>query len=162
MSKRRLAFYASLILLLLALGRMPIKSQLFTQTGSGALVVGRNVNMVAGKTLPDGDPYLQRQNEPSGAASTRNPLHLLFGANDYRLVDMPASEGSLPGAPEGGAAGDAWLGVFKSFNGGESWISGLLHGHPRDQSPAGLSSPIYGLAAASDPTVRAGANGLFY
>ena len=30
-----------------------------------AQIPGRNVNMVAGTTLPDGDPYLQRQNEPS-------------------------------------------------------------------------------------------------
>ena len=48
---------------------------------------GPNVNMVSGKSLPDGDPFLQRQNEPSGAVSTRNALHLLAGANDYRTVD---------------------------------------------------------------------------
>ena len=40
------------------------------------IIPGRNVNMVAGTKWPDGDPYLQRQNEPSIAASTRNPLHL--------------------------------------------------------------------------------------
>ena len=28
------------------------------------LVTSRNVNMVAGTRWPDGDPYLQRQNEP--------------------------------------------------------------------------------------------------
>ena len=47
--------------------------------GVTAQIPGRNVNMVSGTTLPDGDPYLQRQNEPSIAASTRNPLHLLGG-----------------------------------------------------------------------------------
>jgi hypothetical protein len=41
-----------------------------------AQLPSRNVNMVSGRTLPDGDPFLQRQNEPSVAASTRNPLHL--------------------------------------------------------------------------------------
>ena len=46
-----------------------------TQPPASDLVVGRNVNMVSGQQLPDGDPYLQRQNEPSVAASTRNPLH---------------------------------------------------------------------------------------
>ena len=29
------------------------------------------------------------QNEPTVAVSTRNPLHLLAGANDYRTVDLP-------------------------------------------------------------------------
>ena len=54
-----------------------------------AQIPGRNVNMVSGVGLPDGDPFLQRQNEPSAAVSTRNPLHLLGGSNDYRTVDIP-------------------------------------------------------------------------
>ena len=58
-------------------------------TTISAQIPGRNVNMVAGNTWPDGDPYLQRQNEPSIGASTRNPLHLLAGSNDYRTVDLP-------------------------------------------------------------------------
>ena len=36
-----------------------------------AQVAGRNVNMVSGGTFPGGDPYLQKQNEPSIAVSTR-------------------------------------------------------------------------------------------
>ena len=163
MSIRRIAFYFSLAFVaLLAIG-IPIRSQLVeTQLANSGLIVGRNVNMVAGQTLPGGDPYLQRQNEPSGAASTRNPLHLLFGSNDYRAVDIPQSEGPLPGVPEGAAAGDAWLGVFKSYNGGESWRTSLLHGYPQDITPEGARSPLFGISAASDPTVRAGSNGMFY
>ena len=69
--------------------------------------------MVSGRTWPDGDPFLQRQNEPSVAASTRNPLHLVAGANDYRTVD-------LPGLPDGEVTGDAWVGLFKSFDGGQT------------------------------------------
>ena len=54
-----------------------------------AQIPGQNVNMVAGTEWPGGDPFLQRQNEPSMAVSSRNPLHLLAGANDYRTVDLP-------------------------------------------------------------------------
>lgn len=44
-----------------------------------AQVAGPNVNMVSGTQWPTGDPFLQRQNEPSMAVSTRNPLHILAG-----------------------------------------------------------------------------------
>ena len=62
------------------------------------IVPGTNVNMVSGTKFPDGDPYLQRQNEPSSAVSTRNPLHILGGANDYRTVDIPNSARHAPNA----------------------------------------------------------------
>jgi uncharacterized protein YjbI with pentapeptide repeats len=121
------------------------------------MIAGRNVNMVSGTQLPGGDPWLQRQNEPSIAVSTRNPLHILAGANDYRTVDMSASEGELPGIP-GLSTGDAWLGVYLSVDGGESWQSTLVPGYPQDLS----ASPLKAYVAASDPIVRAGTNGLFY
>ncbi len=44
-------------------------------------------------TIPTGlkgDGYLQRQVEPTIAASTLNPDHLLAFFNDYRAVDMAA------------------------------------------------------------------------
>ncbi len=117
-----------------------------------AQVPSRNVNMVSGRSLPDGDPYLQRQNEPTVAASTRNPLHLLAGANDYRTVD-------LPGLPSSNETGDAWMGVFKSYDGGSTWRSTLIPGYPQDASS---TSPLRAYAAAADPVIRAGSNGLFY
>jgi lectin-like protein len=121
----------------------------------GAQIPGRNVNMVSGDKWPEGDPHLQRQNEPSLAASTRNPLHLLAGANDYRTVDMPG----LHGAKE---TADAWLGVFKSFDGGARWKSTLLPGYPQDTSADARKSPLYGYQAGADPVVRPGPGGLFY
>jgi hypothetical protein len=122
---------------------------------AGAQIAGQNVNMVSGTKWPGGDPFLQRQNEPSMAVSSRNPLHLLAGANDYRTVD-------LPGLPDGEETGDAWLGIFKSFDGGQTWQSTLLPGYPQDQSAQGLASPLKGYSAAADPVVRPGTNGLFY
>ncbi len=118
-----------------------------------AQIPGRNVNMVSGTTLPAGDPYLQRQNEPSVAASTRNPLHLLAGSNDYRTVDLPGLSGSEE-------TGDAWLGLFKSTDGGQRWTSTLIPGYPQD--PLRNQSPLRFYGAAADPVVRAGTNGFIY
>ena len=112
--------------------------------------------MVTGTQWPGGDPFLQRQNEPSMAISSRNPLHMVAGDNDYRSVDLPAVSGEV--AP----TGDAWLGFFTSFDGGQTWTSNLVPGYPQDTSLAGRLSPIYGLGAGADPTVRAGTNGMFY
>src|SRR5690348_17010120 len=78
---------------------------------------GQNVNMVSGTKWPGGDPFLRQQNEPSIAVSTRNPQHLLAGANDYRTVDLNL----IDQLPINQLDGDAWLGVFKSFDGGQRW-----------------------------------------
>jgi hypothetical protein len=102
-----------------------------------AQVSGQNVNMVSGTNWTNGDPFLQRQNEPSIAVSSRNSSHLLAGANDYRTVD-------LPGLLVIDERGDAWLGLFKSFDGGRTWQSTLLPGFPLDGSLQGQASPIHG------------------
>ena len=119
------------------------------------LVAGANINMVSGTEFPGGDPFLQRQNEPSLAVSTRNNFHLLAGANDYRTVDVP-------GLTNGKTVGDSWPGVFSSVNGGGSWVSTLISGYPQDTSATGLNSPLKGYEAGADPVIRAGTNGLFY
>src|SRR6059058_5312727 len=131
----------------------PIFAFLFLLAASPCIaqapIAGKNVNMVSGMDWTDGDPFLQRQNEPSIAVSTRNTLHLLAAANDYRAVDLPIASNKN--------SGDAWLGIFKSFDGGSTWKSNLLPGCP--QVVCG-NSPLSGFQAASDPVVRAGTNGL--
>ena len=112
--------------------------------------------MVTGTQWPGGDPFLQRQNEPSMAISSRNPLHIVAGDNDYRSVDLPSVSGEV--AP----TGDAWLGFFTSFDGGQTWTSNLVPGYPQDTSIQGILSPLHGLGAGADPSVRAGTNGMFY
>ena len=130
---------------------------LLASPGAVAQVAGQNVNMVSGTKWPNGDPFLQRQNEPSMAVSTRNPMHILAGANDYRSVDL---EQVLSG---GGETGDAWLGLFKSFDGGFTWQSTLLPGCPYAVSQCTDSGALRGtFQAAADPVVRAGTNGMFY
>jgi YVTN family beta-propeller protein len=128
------------------------------------LIVGPNVNMVSGTEFPGGDPFLQRQNEPTGAVSSRNGLHLLAGANDYRAVDIPF-EVTGPSAAESG--GDSWLGVFTSIDGGSRWKSTLLPGYPQDlscgpETPPETRPALCGYQAGADAVVRAGTHGLFY
>src|SRR5581483_8650399 len=55
--------------------------------------------------------------------------------------------------------GDAWLGVFKSRNGGQTWWSDLLDGYPQQTTS---TSPLHGFQAAADPVVRSGPHGMFY
>ena len=122
-----------------------------------SLVVGANVNMVSGDSFPNGDPFQRQQNEPSMAFSSRNNLHLLAGANDYRAVDVP-------GLPGGRETGDSWLSYFWSTNGGGTWKSTLIPGYPQDPDCDGSASEptLCGYAAGADPVVRAGVNGMFY
>jgi hypothetical protein len=135
---------------------LPLLAVSFLLSAAQAQQVGTNVNMVTGTQWPGGDPFLQRQNEPSMAISSRNPLHMVAGDNDYRSVDLPAVSGET--AP----TGDAWLGFFTSFDGGQTWTSNLVPGYPQDTSAQGVLSPLHGLGAGADPSVRAGTNGMFY
>jgi hypothetical protein len=162
MSIRRLTCYLFLAFLILIMSGMPIESRLAEDTQPATqLIAGRNVNMVSGTRLPLGDPWLQRQNEPSIAVSSRNPMHLFAAANDYRTIDM-SDDYEVRGIPGVAAIRDAWIGIFEFFDGGESPVTMLLPGFPQDTSNEGLASPIHGFDTACDPIVRAGARGLFY
>ena len=117
----------------------------------------QNVNMVAGTNWPHGDPFLRQQNEGTVALSTRNRgMHLMGAANDYRSVDIPFN---APPRPDEEQTGDAWIGIFKSKDGGNTWYSDLLDGYPQLTNSA---SPLKGFQAAADPVVRAGDHGMFY
>ncbi|MGB2906948.1 MAG: hypothetical protein WBB73_07595 [Candidatus Aminicenantaceae bacterium] len=142
---RGLSTFGIAVLVALTIPAGPVIDQMSTMNGDPpAFYAGRNVNMVADDIL------LQRQNEPSIAVSTDNPDFLLAGANDYRTVDMP-------GEPGEEITGDAWLGVFISKDGGESWKSDLLPPYDTERTP----SPLAGFDAAADPTVTAGIDGKF-
>jgi alpha-tubulin suppressor-like RCC1 family protein/uncharacterized protein YjbI with pentapeptide repeats len=109
-----------------------------------AQIAGDSVNMVTGTEWPGGDPYLQRQNEPSIAVSSANPEHLLAGANDYRTVDIAK-------APADKMAGDAWAGIFKSLDGGKTWKSYLMPGYPQDPARYSKVAPYPKLTGSSAP-----------
>ena len=126
---------------------------------------GENVNVlpvVFPQDDPDwqlkGDGYLQRQVEPSIAASTRNPDHLVAFFNDYRAVDIADDIGlgetenmvalvnvarkimmagsllPMPKLPRlelaPRAAAEAWVGMSRSYDGGLTWSGAFLPGGP--------------------------------
>jgi hypothetical protein len=128
---------------------------------------GTNVNVLPVVPASSGDPdwylkgdgYLQRQVEPTIAASTVNPDHLLAFFNDYRAVDqvdgdVGLGEGDVNAAalklarillppdlgatlPEPGRelvppmnAAEAWIGGSRSYDGGYTWSGFYLPGAP--------------------------------
>ena len=132
-----------------------------------------------------GDGYLQRQVEPTIAASTLNPDHVLAFFNDYRAVDVvegdvgigegefataalklarillpPTISSSLPEigmelVPPINAA-EAWIGGSRSYDGGITWSGFFLPGAPWDDSTVSQGTPIYGLAGGDRPGACAG------
>jgi hypothetical protein len=147
------------------------------QVGAQQLQSGANVNVVSGPACSNdstspfynincpaqvfGDLTVQRQNEGSMDCSSRNSANCLAAGNDYKLV-------GVAGMQDGKLTGDAWLGVFWTHDGGGTWRNSLLPGWKSsnanfyDKTTDGLNSPLKGLEAAADATVRAGTNGLFY
>src|SRR5260370_21489865 len=119
--------------------------------------VGPNVNMVSGITLGDGDPFLTKQNESTMAVSSVNPLTIMGGSNDYRLI--PLSQAGIPGENN---SVDAWVGRYWSTDGGRTWRSKVVPGCPLAIPACAGNTAIQGLAFASDPTIRSGPNGTFF
>lgn len=82
----------------------------------------------------------RQQNEPSTAVASHNPSLTVAGANDYCPV---------------ATTGDSWAGFYYSANAGASWTNSLVPGYSTDTSPAGLASPLHGLALAAGDPVQA-------
>ena len=147
---------------------------------ASAQQVGPNVNTMSGTDPKTGDAFLQRQNEPAVAISTRNADHVMLAFNDYRTVDIAndvtepdaavfarAKQGAQPGALTREAVraqtpAEAWIGLAFSRDRGRTFYNALLPGYPQDLSTVGKASPIYGDNAATDPILITGQNGRVY
>ncbi|UCE74792.1 MAG: exo-alpha-sialidase [Methanomassiliicoccales archaeon] len=73
----------------------------------------------------------ENNNEPGIAVDPNDPLHIVAGGNDY-------------GTPNG----DAWVGYYVSWDGGETWFRDLIPGYL-----GGPISPLTGFDLAGDPVV---------
>lgn len=102
-----------------------------------------------------GDGYQQRQVEPSIAASSYNPDHIVAVYGDYRTVALPEST-------TGTVTSTGWMGISRSYDRGQTWYGGLIPGFPQDTSAVGQSSPLYRLNAGSDATIVTTPGGHFY
>lgn len=99
---------------------------------NSAGVVGANIP-VAGETSPD-----RQQVETTIVADPRNPNILVGGGQDLRLKSVGEHR---------------WHGFYRSTDGGQTWTNSLLPGFPGDTSLQGLSSPLHGSNATSDPVL---------
>jgi len=106
-----------------------------------AATTGPNVE-IGGEAVPD-----RQRVEPTIAIDPRNPSIMVAGAQDLRLL------------PTGG---HRWHGYYRSTDAGQSWTSSLLPGFPGDTSPQGLSSPLQGFKATSDPVLAFDRTGNVY
>src|SRR6266568_3332724 len=105
------------------------------------LSTGSNVGIV-GDAPPD-----RQQVEPTIAIDPRNPSIIVAGAQDLRLVS---------------AGEHRWHGFYRSTDGGQTWTNILLPGFPGDTSPEGITSPLRGWDATSDPVLTFDRNGNLY
>ena len=115
--------------------------------GTDVKVTLDNNNVDGGTPNPSFDAQNRQSNETTTVISPANPNIVAAGANDYRMVTV---------------AGDVWLGVYVSSNGGASWFNTMIPGFTTDTSAAGVASPLRGLDASGDPVVRFDAAGNLY
>jgi hypothetical protein len=90
----------------------------------------------------------REQNEPAVSVDPGRPDVVVIGANDYCSAMT---------------TGDAWVGFYRSTDGGRTWTDGLVPGYPTDTSSAGFASPARGMcSAASDPSLSFDGQGRLY
>jgi len=106
-----------------------------------AATIGPNVE-IGGEAVPD-----RQRVEPTIAIDPRNPSIMVAGAQDLRLLPT---------------AGHICHGRYRSTAAGQSWTSSPLPGFPGDTSPQGLSSPLQGFNATSDPVLAFDRTGNVY
>jgi hypothetical protein len=82
----------------------------------------------------------RQQNEPASSVAPHNPSLMTAGANDYCTVPSTT---------------DSWAGFYYSSDAGTTWTNSLVPGYATDGSPAGLASPLRGLAVAAGDPVQA-------
>ena len=115
--------------------------------GTDVKVTQDNNNVDGGTPNPSFDARNRQSNETTVSISPANPNIVAAGANDYRMVPV---------------TGDVWFGLYVSANGGTNWFNTMIPGFPSDTSAAGLASPLLGLDASGDPSVRFDAAGNLY
>jgi hypothetical protein len=133
--------------------------------GTDVKVTDDNNNVDGGieNVTPSKDAQNRQSNEPTVAISlVESPVTgavgdiIAAGANDYRMVPH---------------FGDAWMPVYLSFDGGNTWFGAppfpdgyntMIPGFPTDTSPEGMDSPLFGLDGSGDPVVRFDADGNLY
>jgi hypothetical protein len=133
--------------------------------GVDAKVTDDNNNVDGGlaNVTPSKDAQNRQSNETTVSISPRpSPVTgavgdlVAAGSNDYRMVPHTT---------------DVWFGFYLSFDGGATWFGSppfpngfntMVPGFPTDTSPAGVASPLHGLAASGDPVVRFGPDGDLY
>jgi len=123
---------------------------------------------VSDYTLVTGTPYTDatlnecsqsrgRQNEPAVAMDPRNTSVIVGSSNDYCGVynnGVDANGAPIPSGP-------IWLGYYRSENGGQSFVSSLVPGYPKDTSPYRSRAKIR-TASAGDPVLAWDAEGRLF
>jgi hypothetical protein len=128
--------------------------------GTGAYVSDYTLvtgNAYTDATLAECSRSRGRQNEPSVAMDPRNTSVIVGSSNDYCGVYNNGND--TAGAPI--PSGPIWLGYYRSENGGQSFVSSLVPGYPKDTSPYRSRAKIR-TASAGDPVLAWDAEGRLF